>query len=237
MGLWTFLGGIHMEFKSVFDIIGPIMIGPSSSHTAGAARIGLFARKLFGKTPQKAVITLFGSFAKTYKGHGTDVALVGGLLNFSTDDERIPQALELAKQRGLELEFIISDEEPAHPNTVKLELIHEETALSVVGESIGGGKMRIIGIDSYALRVPDAKPSLFIVHDQDEGLDALGRIRELLQERDNQIQGVQTSKGKEAKMNGTMIELHSHISHSTMEGLRRIPQIKDLKVIGGDFHV
>ena len=90
-------GGLYMKFKSVFDIIGPVMIGPSSSHTAGAARIGRVARDLFGRQPAWAKIYLYGSFAETYKGHGTDIAIVGGLLDFDTFDERIKTSFELAK--------------------------------------------------------------------------------------------------------------------------------------------
>ena len=88
-----------MKYKSVFDIIGPVMIGPSSSHTAGAARIGRVARTLFGKQPTKVVVSLYGSFAQTYKGHGTDVALIGGILDFDTFDQRIPESLDLAKRK------------------------------------------------------------------------------------------------------------------------------------------
>lgn len=95
-----------MKYKSVFDIIGPIMIGPSSSHTAGAARIGRVARTLFGKQPEKVIVSLYGSFAQTYKGHGTDVAIIGGVLDFDTFDPRIPESLTLAKQAGMDVTFI-----------------------------------------------------------------------------------------------------------------------------------
>src|SRR5690625_1614459 len=95
-----------MKFNSVFDIIGPVMIGPSSSHTAGAARIGKAARNLFGKEPTWAKIYLYESFAKTYKGHGTDFALVGGLLGYETDDERMGKSLTTAKEKGFDITFI-----------------------------------------------------------------------------------------------------------------------------------
>lgn len=94
-----------MKYKSVFDIIGPVMVGPSSSHTAGAARIGLVARKLFGRKPEWAHISFYGSFAETYRGHGTDVAIVAGLLGFDTFDDRLPNALEIARIEGLDVSF------------------------------------------------------------------------------------------------------------------------------------
>ncbi|MGG3160583.1 L-serine ammonia-lyase, iron-sulfur-dependent, subunit alpha, partial [Geobacillus stearothermophilus] len=96
-------GKAPMKYKSVFDIIGPVMVGPSSSHTAGAARIGLIARKLFGRQPEWACISFYGSFAETYRGHGTDVAIVAGLLGFDTFDERIPDALAIALKNMLGL--------------------------------------------------------------------------------------------------------------------------------------
>lgn len=89
-----------MKYRSVFDIIGPVMIGPSSSHTAGAARIGRVARSLFRREPRRIVVSFYGSFAETYKGHGTDVAIIGGLLDFDTFDERIKQRFKLRKRRA-----------------------------------------------------------------------------------------------------------------------------------------
>src|SRR5690625_4646448 len=132
-----------MKFNSVFDIIGPVMIGPSSSHTAGAARIGKAARNLFGKEPTWAKIHLYESFAKTYKGHGTDFALAGGLLGYETDDTRMSKALDTAKEKGLEIEFI---EDPAavdHPNTARLIIGNDKEKLELIGVSIGGGKVEI----------------------------------------------------------------------------------------------
>src|SRR6476620_6891704 len=111
-----------MKYRSVFDIIGPVMIGPSSSHTAGAARIGRVARTLFEKQPKKAILSLYGSFAKTYKGHGTDLALVAGLLDFDIFDERITYYLENAMQFGMEVIFQEEIAVPEHPNTVKINL-------------------------------------------------------------------------------------------------------------------
>ena len=104
----------------VFDVVGPVMIGPSSSHTAGAARIGLMAREILKDEPKKAVITVYGSFAKTYKGHGTDRALVAGLLGFSADDVRLRTSFAIAADQGLAIEFHRSDEEVDHPNTVRI---------------------------------------------------------------------------------------------------------------------
>ena len=139
-----------MEYTSVFNIIGPIMVGPSSSHTAGALSIAKFARQKFGKQPIYAEITLYNSFAKTYKGHGTDVALVGGILGFDADDLRIPSALSIAESDQLEIKFVLSEEEADHPNTVKLVLTDGYDILEVTGISIGGGSFKILsGVWSF----------------------------------------------------------------------------------------
>ena len=139
-----------MEYTSVFNIIGPIMVGPSSSHTAGALGIAKFARQKFGKQPIYAEITLYNSFAKTYKGHGTDVALVGGILGFDADDVRIPSALSIAEKEQVEIKFVISEEEAQHPNTVKLILTDGYEVLEVNGISIGGASFKILsGVWSF----------------------------------------------------------------------------------------
>ena len=125
---------------NVFDILGPVMIGPSSSHTAGAARIGLVTRALLGKTPVKAHIFLHGSFAKTYKGHGTDKALVAGILGMQTDDERIRFSLDVAKKEGLEIQIETGELEDTHPNTAEITLTAADgEKVSLRGSSIGGG--------------------------------------------------------------------------------------------------
>src|SRR5699024_10403788 len=125
-----------MKYKSVFDIIGPVMVGPSSSHTAGAARIGLLGRKLFGHTPDHEDIHLYGSFKDTYQGHGTDVALSGGLLGFETVDSRIIKAKEYAAEPPRRSDFILHDEERSRPNTAIVDLVKGDDRLNLAGISI-----------------------------------------------------------------------------------------------------
>ena len=139
-----------MNYISIFDIIGPNMIGPSSSHTAGAASMALLARKLFHNEPVKVTFTLYGSFAKTYHGHGTDKALLGGVLGFHPDDERIRDAFSIATERGLIYKFIVDHKTVAdHPNTadILLEASGGEK-LFVRGVSVGGGKVKIVKINN-----------------------------------------------------------------------------------------
>ena len=129
----------------IFEIIGPIMVGPSSSHTAGAVRIGLVARKLLARPPVRAELLLHGSFAATGRGHGTDRALVAGLLGFEPDDTRIPDSFVYAKEAGLDFRFDTVELRDAHPNSVLLRLWAEPDGkpMEVVGASIGGGRIEI----------------------------------------------------------------------------------------------
>ena len=160
-----------MRYRSVFDIIGPIMVGPSSSHTAGAVRIGRMARQLFGRRPDRLTIEFFGSFAETYKGHGTDVAVVAGVLGFETFDARIPRALVIAGVQGMAVSIDIQEAIPAHPNTVRLSLADRREEMSVTGISIGGGAIQIVDLNGFELKLSGDNPAILIMHQ-----DVYGRI-------------------------------------------------------------
>ena len=138
-----------MNFISAFEVIGPNMVGPSSSHTAGAVSIGKMARKLFKERVTEVTFTLYGSFARTYKGHGTDRALLGGVLGFATDDLRIRDAFSWAEKMGVKYQYIADKEfVPDHPNTVDIRMTGEKgTKMQVQGQSIGGGKIKITQIN------------------------------------------------------------------------------------------
>ena len=153
-----------MKYRSVFDIIGPVMVGPSSSHTAGAVRIGLFTRYIFGMQPEDVKITLYGSFKETYKGHGTDIALIGGLLGYNTSDKRIRTSMEDAKAAGMEFEFIESGIEHIHPNTAKIEVQAGRHSLDLIGKSIGGAKMVIFELLGFDVNLSGDFPTYFIFY-------------------------------------------------------------------------
>lgn len=132
-------------YKSVFDIIGPIMIGPSSSHTAGAVEIGRAANKLFGKVPAKVTVHYYGSFAQTHRGHGTDYAIAAGIMGFAPDDHRVPQAPQIARQRGIDIRFVeeVGESPIHHPNTAILEMTDGKKKIKLSGCSIGGAAIEI----------------------------------------------------------------------------------------------
>ncbi len=152
----------------VFDIVGPIMIGPSSSHTSGAARLGKVVHELIGGTPETAEIQLHGSFAEVYKGHGTDIALLAGLLGFAPDDPRLRQAAEEAQQAGMT--YMISCVDLGlghHPNTAKFSVVRQGERLEVIGCSIGAGNVEIVSIEGIKTNYLDGKFETLIVMQQD----------------------------------------------------------------------
>ena len=161
---------------NIFDIIGPVMVGPSSSHTAGAARIGMVSRKLLGEEPAKAEILLHGSFLATGAGHGTDRALVAGLLGYAVDDPRIPKSFELAAERGLDFRFGAIDlGEDAHPNSVQLHLTGVSgKEIEIVGASVGAGRIRIVSLDGQEANFTGECPALIVHH-----TDRPGRVAEV----------------------------------------------------------
>ncbi len=155
---------------SAFDIIGPIMVGPSSSHTAGAVRLGLLARAILGTQPERARLGLHGSFARTGRGHGTDRALVAGLLGMSTSDPRIRESLEIARALGMEVVFHEVDlGEDAHPNSAELALKAGAQEVRVVGASIGGGMVEIQEIDGYAISFTGEHEALLVAAEDRPG--------------------------------------------------------------------
>ena len=150
---------------NIFDIIGPIMTGPSSSHTAGAVKIGHAALRLFGKKPDKAIIRLYNSFSKTGKGHGTDKALIAGLLGFAPDDSRIINAMEEAKKAGLEVFVEFMGENNAyHANTAEVVLYHADNSMLIIGKSIGGGRIVITQVDEYETGYTGEYHGLMTIH-------------------------------------------------------------------------
>ena len=212
-----------MKYKSVFDIIGPVMIGPSSSHTAGAARIGRVARNLFGRQPEWARIYFYGSFAKTYKGHGTDVAIVGGLLDFDTDDERIKSSLALAKETGIRISFHVEDAVTDHPNTAKIILGDKDGEMDLVGISIGGGKIEIIELNGFVLRLSGHHPAILVVHDDRFG--AIASVSNILAKHEINIGQMDVSRKEKGKMALMTIEVDQNIGPHVLAEIEALPNI------------
>lgn len=215
-----------MKFRSAFDIIGPVMIGPSSSHTAGAVKIGKVARTLFLKQPKRAIITLYGSFAKTYQGHGTDMAIVAGLLNFETNDERIPDALDIAQESGMQVDFLTDPAVVEHPNTVKIKVMDDEKELEVTGVSIGGGSIEIIEINSFQLKLSGEYPAILVIHQDTFGV--ISSVTSVLSQHHINISGMNVARKNKGDMAMMVIEVDQTLESKVfneLESLSNITQV------------
>ncbi len=171
---------------SLLDIIGPVMVGPSSSHTAGACRLGLLGRGLVSGTPHSALLQLHGSFARTGEGHGTDKALVAGLLGFRPDDDRIRTALQIAEKEGLDYRFEkITLSDSAHPNTVRMTLEQGGITATLVGSSLGAGRVLVTEIDGYPVEISGNFHTIALVAEDRKG--SIARITGILAEHEINI--------------------------------------------------
>jgi len=211
-----------MKYRSTFEIIGPIMIGPSSSHTAGAVRIGRVARTLFESQPKRAVLSLYGSFAKTYKGHGTDLALVAGLLDFDTFDERIPEALEIAEQLGMEVVFQEEEAITEHPNTVKINLFAEDKELEIIGISIGGGAIEIIEINSFKLKL-SGDPAILVIHNDRFGV--ISSVTTIFSQNKINIGHMEVARKDKGDMAIMVIESDEKINNQLVSDLQKLDNV------------
>ena len=213
----------------IFDIIGPIMVGPSSSHTAGAVRIGLVARKLLGREPVKAELLLHGSFAATGRGHGTDLALIAGLLGYAPDDRRIPTAFDCAKQAGLDFSFTSGTLRNAHPNSVQIKLSAADgTTVNVIGVSIGGGRIEIRELEGMKLCFSAEVPTLIVRnHDNPGSVADVSYMLSRLNINIATFQVTRNARGGEAAM---VIECDAPIESELIARIASMPGI--ISVVG-----
>lgn len=211
----------------IFDILGPVMVGPSSSHTAGAVRIGLIARKLLGSQPTKAHIYLHGSFAATGVGHGTDRALIAGLLGMLPDDINIPKSFEFAKEKGLEFVFEQKNIKDAHPNTTRLDIEDGNGKnLSLQASSIGGGRIVVTKIDNMEVNFSGEKPTLIIQSVDEKG--CLAGITKTISDNEINIATMQLYREKRGGDVIMVIEMDQQI---TKESLRCLEQLKGVNKV------
>ncbi len=219
------------ERSSVFDMIGPVMIGPSSSHTAGVVRIGRVARKILKSTPQKAIITFYNSFARTYEGHGSNRAILGGLLDFHTDDERIKDALNLAEQAGLEYHFkSVGNASTLHPNTVKIEMTAADgTEATVVGESRGGGVIRMRSVNGFDTNFTASSHTL-VVYANDQ-MGSIAFISDVLSHDDCNIATMTVSRKGKNDLACLVFEMDSGIKQITLAYISELNWVRNVLYI------
>jgi L-serine dehydratase len=210
---------------SLLDIIGPVMVGPSSSHTAGACRLGLLARGLVGGTPHRARVELHGSFARTGEGHGTDKAIVGGLMGFRPDDERLRTALEIGEQEGLEYRFektTIADD--AHPNTVRMTVERAGRASTMVGSSLGAGRVLVTEIDGYPVEITGSYDTIVIVAEDVKG--SVACIAGILADNDLNIATLRLTRKARGGDAFMVIEVDHAPDERTRDAIRALPWVR-----------
>ena len=197
-----------MEKSSVFDMIGPIMIGPSSSHTAGVVRIARVAVKILGGTPDEAEIVFYNSFARTYEGHGSDRAIIAGLLDFKTDDKRIKTSFDYAKKKGLKYTFkSIGNASTRHPNTIKLNLKRGDSTIEMIGESRGGGVIKISEVDGFHASFSANLHTIIIMADDTPG--SIAFISDVISHDDCNIATMTVSRKGRNDMACQILEMDS----------------------------
>ena len=214
----------------IFDVLGPIMIGPSSSHTAGAARLGKIARTIVNKPIKDVTFLLHGSFKETYKGHGTDRALVAGILGMMPDDERLRDALLIAEKEGLEVHFLPADLGQVHPNTVKILMTDcDDINWEVLGSSIGGGLVEIYEINGNKVKITGEYPTIITCHDDIPG--TVSKVSTLFYDNDINIAHmtlVRSQKGKDATMT---FEVDNNVSEELIAAIKAVEGINHVILI------
>lgn len=214
---------------SILDMIGPVMIGPSSSHTAGACRIGLLARAILDATPERVEVTLHGSFAKTGRGHGTDRALVAGLLGFRPDDGRLPDALAEAGRAGLVVTWAEGNLGNVHPNSVRLALEGRGRHTAVVGSSLGGGAVEIVEIDGVPVRFGGARHTLLVGHQDFYG--AIATVTRVVADDRVNIAALSSNRDRRGGEALMCLELDARLSNEALAWIARIHGMNWVRIL------
>ena len=215
---------------NVFDMIGPVMIGPSSSHTAGAARIGYIAWRLLGEDAVRADILLHGSFAKTYKGHGTDKALIAGILGMRPDDARLRFSPRIAEERGLAVTLTAGEIGDAHPNTARITLQGQSgKVISVQGASIGGGNVRITQVNGMAVEITGQNTTFIVLHRDAPG--TIAAVTEMMAQQQVNICSFHLSRLEKGGTACMTIEVDTRIDPQLNEAIGKLPNILSSTVL------
>lgn len=220
-----------MREYSCFDILGPIMIGPSSSHTAGAARLAKIAAIIAGEDKFKKVeFYLHGSFAKTYRGHGTDKALVAGVLGLNPWDERLKNSFEIAKESNMEFRFIETDLGDEHPNTVKIIFTKDNGInVEVMGSSVGGGNIKITEIDGQKIEFTGNYPTLIIKHKDVPGM--ISKVSTIIYEEEINIAFLKVYRKNRGYKASMIFETDSVIPEGIATKIKALGNIESIRII------
>lgn len=216
----------------LLDVIGPVMIGPSSSHTAGACRLALLARHARLTPPRRAELTLHGSFAKTARGHGTELALIGGLLGMMPDDPRLPEARAHAEAAGLEVVFRTADLGDVHPNTVRIVTSGDgegTESVSLTGSSLGGGMVRVFEVDGFGIDFGGGSHTLLVRHDDRPGV--IARVARVIADDESNIATLHSARRKRGGEAMMSVEMDKRLSQVALDYLTHLPYVRWMRML------
>jgi len=219
----------HDRKVSILDIMGPVMVGPSSSHTAGTARLGRVAREILDEDPIEVHFFLHPPLAATYRGHGSDFALAGGAIGLDVDDPKIPEASSIAEQMGVKIEFAEEDQGDVHPNTVRIEIKGKTREVEIVGSSIGGGVIEVFKINGFQTRFKGDSPSLLLFYRDRPGM--ISEVTRIIADEAINIASLYCSRKQRGKDAFMEIDVDSPISKSALDRINAVPDMAEAKYL------
>jgi L-serine dehydratase len=219
----------HDRKVSILDVMGPVMVGPSSSHTAGTARLGRVAREILDDDPVEVHFYLHPPLAATYRGHGSDFALVGGSIGLNVDDPRIPEAIRIAEQMGVKIEFSEEDQGDVHPNTVRIEIKGKDREAEIIGSSIGGGVIEVFKINGFQTRYKGDSPSLLLFYRDKPGM--ISEVTRIIAEEEINIASLYCSRKQRGKDAFMEIDVDSPISKEALARINAMPDMAEAKYL------
>jgi len=219
----------HDRKVSILDVMGPVMVGPSSSHTAGTARLGRVAREILDEDPVDVKFTLHPPLAATYRGHGSDFALVGGSIGLNVDDPRLREAIRIAEQMGVNITFTEDDLGDVHPNTVRIEIRGAHREVEIVGSSIGGGVIEVFNINGFQTRFKGDSPTLLLFYRDRPGM--ISEVTRIIAEEGINIASLYCSRKQRGKDAFMQIDVDSPLGKSALDRICATADVAEAKYL------
>lgn len=219
----------HDRKISILDVMGPVMVGPSSSHTAGTARLGRVAYEILAGEPTEVVFHLHPPLGATYRGHGSDFALVGGVMGLAVNDPRIPEAIRIAEQTGLRVEFRVEDLGEVHPNTVRIELRSEKREVEVTGSSIGGGVIEVFDINGFTTRYKGDSPSLLLFYRDRPGM--ISEVTQIIAGEGINIASLYCSRKQRGREAFMQVDVDSPLADEAIQRICDLEDVEDARYV------
>jgi L-serine dehydratase len=219
----------HDRTVSILDVMGPVMVGPSSSHTAGTARLGRVAREILDEDPVEVHFYLHPPLAATYRGHGSDFALVGGSIGLNVDDPRIPEAIRIAEQMGVDITFSEEDLGDVHPNTVRVEIHGKSREAEISGSSIGGGVIEVFKINGFQTRFKGDSPTLLLFYRDRPGM--ISEVTNIIAEEGINIASLSCSRKQRGKDAFMQIDVDSPLSEAALARIRGTEDVEEARYL------